>query len=176
MQASASVTCSPENPNCLDDRPLLALSCIGQNEVQMTPLQGAMVAGAIANDGRQMRPYLIDTLQGPGLTPIARGRQQVLREPVSPEAAAQLREMMNSVVAGGTGTNARIPGVEVGGKTGTAEDGDRQDHGWFIGYARQDGRPLVAVAVLLQNAGSGGSGEATRIAGQVMRAAIAARS
>jgi len=82
--------------------------------------------------------------------------------------------MMNSVVNNGTGTNAQIDGVEVGGKTGTAQNGDAPDHGWFIGYARKNGQPVVAVAVLLQNAGSGGSGEATQIAGQVMKAAIAA--
>ena len=99
----------------------------------------------------------------------------MLGQPVSSEVSGQLREMMNSVVSSGTGTNARIDGFEVGGKTGTAQTGDAPDHGWFIGYARKDGRPVVAVAVLLQNAGAGGSGEATQIAGQVMRAAIAAK-
>ena len=89
--------------------------------------------------------------------------------------AAQLRQMMNSVVTNGTGTNARIDGFEVGGKTGTAQNGDAPDHGWFIGYARKNGQPVVAVAVLIQNAGSGGSAEATAIAGQVMKAAIAAK-
>ena len=83
--------------------------------------------------------------------------------------------MMDSVVESGTGTNAQIDGFEVGGKTGTAQNGDAPDHGWFIGYARKNGQPVVAVAVLLQNAGSGGSGEATAIAGQVMKAAIAAK-
>jgi penicillin-binding protein A len=168
--------CSDQNPNCLADRALLAQSCFGQNEVQMTPLQGALVAAAIANDGVQMRPYVIDTLQAPGLTPFDRAERKELRRPVSGQVAAQLREMMNSVVERGTGTGARIDGVEVGGKTGTAENGNAPDHGWFIGYARQNGQPVVAVAVLLQNAGSGGSAEAAEIAGQVMKAAIAARS
>jgi peptidoglycan glycosyltransferase len=176
MRVAASKMCSDQNPNCLADRALLAQSCFGQNEVQMTPLQGALIAAAIANDGVQMRPYVIDTLQAPGLTPFDRAERQELRRPVSPQVAAQLREMMNSVVERGTGTNARIDGVEVGGKTGTAENGNAPDHGWFIGYARQNGQPVVAVAVLLQNAGSGGSAEAAQIAGQVMRAAIAARS
>jgi peptidoglycan glycosyltransferase len=142
----------------------------------MTPMQGALVASAIANDGVQMRPYLIDTLQAPGLTPFDRAERKELRRPVSPQVAGQLREMMNSVVERGTGTRARIDGVEVGGKTGTAENGNAPDHGWFIGYARQNGQPVVAVAVLLQNAGTGGSSEAAEIAGQVMKAAIAARS
>jgi peptidoglycan glycosyltransferase len=158
----------------IEDRPVLAQSCIGQHDVRMTPLQGAMVAAAIANDGRQMRPYLIDTLQGSDLTPVVRADPSVLRTPVSSDVAAQLREMMDSVVSSGTGTNARIDGYEVGGKTGTAQNGNLPDHGWFIGYARKNGQPIVAVAVLLQNAGTGGSGEATKIAGQVMKAAIAA--
>jgi peptidoglycan glycosyltransferase len=140
----------------------------------MTPLQGALVAAAIANDGVQMRPYLIDTMQGSDLTPVVRADPKVLRRPVPADVAAQLRDMMNSVVATGTGTNARINGFEVGGKTGTAQNGDDPDHGWFIGYARKNGQPVVAVAVLLQNAGPGGSAEATRIAGQVMNAGIAA--
>jgi penicillin-binding protein A len=176
MRVAASRTCSDQNPNCLGDPAFLAQACFGQNEVQMTPLQGALIAASIANDGVQMRPYLIDTLQAPGLTPFDKAEQKVLRQPVSAPVAGQLREMMNSVVNNGTGTGARIQGVEVGGKTGTAENGDAPDHGWFIGYARQNGQPVVAVAVLLQNAGSGGSAEAAQIAGQVMRAAIAARS
>jgi peptidoglycan glycosyltransferase len=176
MRVAASKMCSDQNPNCLADRALLAQSCFGQNEVQMTPLQGALVAAAIANDGVQMRPYVIDTLQAPGLTPFDRAERQELRRPVSSQVAGQLREMMNAVVERGTGINARIDGVEVGGKTGTAENGNQPDHGWFIGYARQNGQPVVAVAVLLQNAGSGGSAAAADIAGQVMKAAIAARS
>jgi peptidoglycan glycosyltransferase len=176
MRVAASEMCSDQNPDCLADPALLAQSCFGQNEVQMTPLQGALVAASIANDGVQMRPYLIDTLQAPGLTPFARADRKELRRPVSAQVAGQLREMMDSVVERGTGQNAKIEGVEVGGKTGTAENGNLPDHGWFIGYARVNGQPVVAVAVLLQNAGTGGSAEAAKIAGQVMRAAITARS
>jgi len=174
MRVTESHTGAIESPGGGVDRPALAQSCIGQREVRMTPLQGAMVAAAVANNGVQMRPYLIDTLQGSDLSPVVRAEQKVLRQPVSAQVAAQLREMMNSVVNNGTGTNAQIDGVEVGGKTGTAQNGDAPDHGWFIGYARKNGQPVVAVAVLLQNAGSGGSGEATQIGGQVMKAAIAA--
>ena len=142
----------------------------------MTPLQGALVAAAIANNGAQMRPYLIDTLQGSDLTPVVRGRTEGRRarrsRRRSPRSCAT---MMDGVVNSGTGTNAKIEGYEVGGKTGTAQNGDAPDHGWFIGYARsKDGQPVVAVAVLLQNAGSGGSSRGHQIAGQVMKAAIAA--
>jgi peptidoglycan glycosyltransferase len=176
MRVTASHTGDFIGPVGQLDRPALAQSCIGQREVRMTPLQGAMVAAAIANDGVQMRPYLVDTLQRPDLTVFDKVQISELRRPVSPEIAAALREMMDSVVDSGTGTKAQISGYEVGGKTGTAQNGSAPDHGWFIGYARgKDGQPIVAVAVLLQNAGPGGSGEATRIAGQVMQAAIKAK-
>jgi peptidoglycan glycosyltransferase len=175
LQVATSRTGDIRSPDGSTDRPALAQSCIGQREVRWTPLQGALVAAAIANNGNQMRPYLVDTLQNANLAPIWKADPKVERTPVSSSVAEQLRRMMESVVTSGTGTNARIDGFEVGGKTGTAQNGDAPDHGWFIGYARKNGQPVVAVAVLLQNAGSGGSAEATAIAGQVMKAAIAAK-
>jgi peptidoglycan glycosyltransferase len=152
----------------------LAQSCIGQREVRMTPLQGALIAASIANNGTMMRPYIVDSLLGPDLKAVQEADPEVWRNPVNDGVASQLRQMMDSVVSGGTGTGAKIDGYEVGGKTGTAQNGDAPDHGWFIGYARKDGLPVVAVAVLIQNAGSGGSAQATQIAGQVMQAAIEA--
>jgi peptidoglycan glycosyltransferase len=175
MNVTESHTGNMEAPDGSIDRPALAQSCIGQREVRWTPLQGALVAATIANDGNRMRPYLVDTVQDANLAPIWRATPTIVNRPVNSAVAAQLRQMMNAVVTNGTGTNARINGFEVGGKTGTAQNGDAPDHGWFIGYARQNGQPVVAVAVLLQNAGSGGSAEAAAIAGRVMQAAIAAK-
>jgi peptidoglycan glycosyltransferase len=171
---AASATGSMANSNGQTDPAALAQSCIGQREVRMTPLQGALIAAAIANNGTQMRPYIVDSLLGPDLKPVQQADPEVLRQPVTDGIAGQLRQMMDSVVSGGTGTGAKIDGYEVGGKTGTAQNGDAPDHGWFIGYARKDGLPIVAVAVLIQNAGSGGSAQATQIGGQVMQAAIEA--
>jgi peptidoglycan glycosyltransferase len=175
MGVAASHTGAIQSQDGSTDRPALAQSSIGQREVRMTPLQGAQIAAAIANNGREMSPYIIDTLQGSDLTPMVQAEPKVQGTPVTPDVAAQLRTMMDGVVSSGTGTKAKIDGYEVGGKTGTAQNGNAPDHGWFIGYARsKDGTPIVAVAVLLQNAGTGGSSEATSIAGQVMKAAIAA--
>jgi penicillin-binding protein A len=157
-----------------DDPPTVALSSIGQASVRITPIQAAMIAATVANNGVQMRPYLVEALEDSDLSPVYRASPEQLRQPLPAEVAAELREMMVAVVTGGTGTNARIPDVVVGGKTGTAETGEGQpNHGWFIGFAIVDGEPVSAVAVFLENAGQGASAEAARIAGQVMRAAIA---
>ncbi len=176
MRVASSHTGSMQSPGGVVDRPALAQSCIGQREVRWTPLQAALVAATVANNGTQMRPYLIDTVQDANLAPIWTVSPASVRRPVSPAVAQQLRQMMNAVVNNGTGTNARIEGFEVGGKTGTAQNDDAPDHGWFIGYARTgSGEPAVAVAVLIQNAGSGASGAAAEIAGDVMAAALAAK-
>ena len=176
MGVTSSHTGDMLAPDGSVDRPALAQSCIGQREVRWTPLQAALVAATVANDGVEMRPYLIDTIQDANLAPIWRADPSDMARPLSSAVSGQLRQMMDGVVSNGTGTNAQIDGFEVGGKTGTAQNGDAPDHGWFIGYARtKSGQPVVAVAVLIQNAGSGGSAEATAIAGQVMKAAIAAK-
>jgi peptidoglycan glycosyltransferase len=140
----------------------------------MTPLEGAMIAAAVANGGQQMRPYLVQQLRGADLTTnYYTADPKPLRQSVSSGVAEDLQDMMISVVQNGTGGNAAISGYQVGGKTGTAQAGEvSDDHGWFIGFAMKDGKPLSAVAVVLESAGTGGSAEAARIAGQIMRAAI----
>ncbi|MFI5913979.1 peptidoglycan D,D-transpeptidase FtsI family protein [Dactylosporangium sp. NPDC051541] len=155
------------------DPPAVAQSSIGQREVKMSPLQGAMIAATVANNGKQMRPYIVDRLQNSDLSIADHTEPKLLRTPVSEGVAQELQTLMLSVVTSsdGTGRSARISGLEVGGKTGTAENGEEsEDHGWFIGFALKDGKPIVSVAVFLENAGKGGSGEAARIAGLIMKA------
>jgi peptidoglycan glycosyltransferase len=158
-----------------DDQPTIALSSIGQASVSMTPLEGAMIAATVANGGQQMQPYLVQLLVGPDLTTnFYVADPKPLRRSCSPSVATQLQQMMTSVVDDGTGNRAKIEGYQVGGKTGTAEGGEGEEtHGWFVGFALKDGQPVAAVAVFLENAGKGGSSEAARIAGQVMRGVIA---
>ncbi|GAB2938403.1 D,D-transpeptidase PbpA [Micromonospora polyrhachis] len=174
LPVAASRTGAMQNPDGSEDKAALAQSSIGQNNVRMTPLEGAMIAGAVANGGTQMRPYLVQKLLGPDRTTThytAVPRQ--LRESVSGQVASDLREMMTSVVQNGTGRNARISGYTVGGKTGTAESGAQVDeHGWFIGFVMKGNEPISAVAVMLESTGDGGSAEAARIAAQIMRAVI----
>jgi peptidoglycan glycosyltransferase len=173
LRVARSRTGELKDPDGTDDRPKLAQSCIGQADVAMTPLQGALIAATVANGGRQMRPYLIEKLTAPDLSTIEAAQPRTLRTPVNGQVAGDLRDMMVSVVSSGTGRNARINGYVVGGKTGTAEFGESNvDHGWFIGFVMKENQPIAAVAVLLEGAGRGGSAEAARIAGQVMRAVI----
>jgi peptidoglycan glycosyltransferase len=158
------------------DQPIIAQTAIGQADSRVTPMQAALMAATVANGGVQMRPYLVQQLVGPDLTPYNIASPKVLRTSCSPSVAQSLQAMMVSVVENGTGKKAQITGYVVGGKTGTAQTSEgAKDHGWFIGFAMKDGKPIVAVAVLLANAGSGGSSEAARIGGQVMKAVIADR-
>ncbi|MET8352765.1 penicillin-binding protein 2 [Micromonospora sp. NPDC005206] len=176
LRTAASRTGDMQNPDGSADPAALAQSSIGQNNVRMTPLEGAMIAGAVANGGSQMRPYLVRQLLAPDrTTSYYTAKPRELRQPVNGQVAGDLRDMMVSVVQKGTGRNAAISGYTVGGKTGTAQSApDRPDHGWFIGFALdKNGTPVSAVCVVLEQAGSGGSSEAARIGGQIMRAAIA---
>jgi peptidoglycan glycosyltransferase len=138
-------------PDKVDDAQL-ALSSIGQFDVAASPLQMAMVSAAIANDGVLMDPYLVSMVQAPDLKPLETHKPEVLSKPLTPEHAAELQEMMAVVVNSGTGSNARISGVEVGGKTGTAQsDPKRKPFAWFTSFAPLDD-PKVAVAVVVEDA------------------------
>ncbi|WP_435737792.1 penicillin-binding transpeptidase domain-containing protein [Cellulosimicrobium sp. PMB13] len=138
----------------------LARAGIGQGEVKATPLQMAMVSAAIANDGVQMAPYTVETIRNPDLEVVQQTEPRRLRTSVSPSTADQLTQMMLGVVQNGSGTAAQIPGVQVAGKTGTAEnDPALPPHAWFTAFAPADD-PQVAVAVIVENGGSSGS-EAT---------------
>jgi peptidoglycan glycosyltransferase len=168
---AASHTGPMTGPDGRVDPPALAQSAIGQREVKMSPLQDALVAATIANNGSQMRPYLIDKRQTADLATVDTTQPKEARHPINAQVAGALQQMMFSVVANGTARKAQIPGFQVGGKTGTAENAEEADaHGWFIGFAMKNGRPLVAVAVFLEQAGQGGSAEAARIGGEVMKA------
>jgi penicillin-binding protein A len=161
----------------IPDTPALAQSSIGQRDVTLTPLQAAMIASAVSNNGVLMTPYLVDRVEAPDLTVLDTTQPEQLSTAVSPEVAGQLTQMMRSVVENGTGRAARIPGVEVAGKTGTAENAPgQQPHAWFIGFAHANGKQ-VAVAVIIEHGGNSGSettgGEAAApVAKDVMNAVL----
>jgi peptidoglycan glycosyltransferase len=157
------------------EAPQLAQSGIGQFEVAVTPLQMAMVAGAIGNDGDVMRPHVVKTLRAPNLRVLDETEPEQLSQAMSAGNAAQLTSMMVSTVERGTATVARIPGVDVGGKTGTAQStADRPPYAWFVSMAPADD-PEVAVAVVVESSNTlrseiaGGS-----LAGPIARAVMEA--
>lgn len=156
------------------DEPAVAQSSIGQRDVRATPMQMALVAATIANGGELLRPHVVDavrdrqgrTIDGPPSRSWPRGPGD---RPVSPRTAEQLRSMMVEAVDDGTGGNAAIDGVTVGGKTGTAQTGGDPTV-WFVGFAGDE----IAVAVVLPSSAQDATGGALAapIARQVMLAAL----
>jgi peptidoglycan glycosyltransferase len=143
----------PRDPNAVDPGRL----AFGQERLQVTPLQMAMLTAAIANGGTVMKPYVIDRITTPKGGTVVRTHPKKLSQAVSPETAATVTRMMEAVVKSGTGTAAQISGVPVAGKTGTAETGANGINTTsFIAFAPANA-PKVAVAVFLENQhGTGG--------------------
>jgi peptidoglycan glycosyltransferase len=155
--------------------PAIALSAIGQDNVAANPLQMALVAAAIANGGIEMVPRLVSGIRDPTGRAIKTFSPQQYGEPISPQTASELTQMMVNVVQSGTGTAAQIPGVTVAGKTGTAQHGEgRPPHAWFVSFAPAE-NPQIAVAVIVLDGGSLGS-DATggRVAAPIAKAVMEA--
>lgn len=157
-------------PNKLNNTEL-ALSAIGQFDVRATALQMAQLAAAIGNEGVAMSPQLTDQVFAPNLTLLRQADSNVFNRAVKPTTAAALTQMMSAVVASGTGSNARIAGIEVAGKTGTAQTRPgRTAHAWFIGFAPASS-PKVAIAVVLEGGAAGNSSR--EVSGNELAAPIA---
>ncbi|MGW1268079.1 penicillin-binding transpeptidase domain-containing protein [Streptomyces sp. NPDC002491] len=165
-----------------DNPPQNALDGIGQGSNRATPLQMAMVAAAVANDGKLMKPYMVDQIWAK-LDPLDTTEPQQLSQAMSAKTAQALQQMMQTVVEDpqGTGGKAKIDGVKVGGKTGTAQHGlnnSEKPYAWFISYAKlSDGSAPVAVAVVVEDGAANrgditGGGLAGPIARDVMKAVI----
>lgn len=155
--------------------PQIAFSGIGQFDVAANPMQMALVASAIADGGVMMRPRLVAEIRDPQGRVVARPEPSEYGRPISEETAVTMTRLMESVVASGTGTAAQIPGVDVAGKTGTAQHGEGlAPHAWFVGFAPA-ANPEIAVAVVVFDGGSLGS-EATggRVAAPIAKAVMEA--
>jgi peptidoglycan glycosyltransferase len=162
-----------DNPKLVDPGRL----AFGQEHLLTTPLQMALVAAGVANNGTIMQPHLLKLVRSPAGSLVTRVRPQVWKHAMKPATAALLNTFMQAVVTGGTGRAAAIPGVKVAGKTGTAETAESHVYtAWFIFFAPAD-NPQVAGAVVLEHQLNGfGGSVAAPIAKQLMQAILPAAS
>ncbi|MFE7272740.1 peptidoglycan D,D-transpeptidase FtsI family protein [Streptomyces sp. NPDC057623] len=166
-------------PSDLDEAST-ALTGIGQFDVTATPLQMAMVSAAIANGGKLVSPHMVSQITDGGGDVLENYDDAAdTEEIVSSDTAEQLQSAMQTVVEKGTGTNARIAGATVGGKTGTAQHGENNSktpYAWFTSYGKADGKE-VAVAVIVEQSNAersevSGNGLAAPVARKMMEAAL----
>ncbi|MET9089127.1 penicillin-binding transpeptidase domain-containing protein [Streptomyces sp. NPDC004237] len=164
------------------DKAQTGLSGIGQFDVTATPLQMAMVSAAIANGGKLVSPHMVSQITDSGGDVLKNYDDEASsKEIVSSSTAEQLQSAMQTVVEDGTGTNARIDGVTVGGKTGTAQHGENNSktpYAWFTSYGKSDSTGKeVAVAVMVEQSDAArsevsGNGLAAPVAKAMMEAAL----
>lgn len=152
----------------------IAQTAIGQSSDLASPLQMALVSATIANGGTMMKPQLVKEVQTSKGVLVKSVQPESLGQIISTSTANTMRDFMKSVVQEGTGVNASVEGVDVCGKTGTADHQvngkDATPHSWFIGFAPYD-NPQVAVAVIVEDGGQGGKA-AAGIASEVIRTAL----
>lgn len=150
-------------------REALAASGIGQATINATPLQMALVTSTIANEGKMMQPYIVQQVVRNDGHVIKDRKAEVLAEPIKPETANEIKDMMINVVKRGSGKSARLRSTLVAGKTGTAQRSAEKDiyDAWFVGFAPADD-PQVAVAIVVQNVNRLGGQVAAPIARDII--------
>jgi peptidoglycan glycosyltransferase len=154
------------------DQAQTAMAAIGQFDDRVTPLQMAVVAGAIANEGRAMQPHLVRSERDSDLHIVKEATAKQSGQPISPETAEALREIMFQTAQEGTAKRAQVSGVKVGAKTGTAEKGPGQAPDvWTVGFGEVQGR-AVAVAVVVEDGGTLGESGSGGVVAAPMAAAI----
>lgn len=149
-----------------------AITAIGQGKTLATPLHLAMIASAISNDGKMMRPYIVSKVSSSGYG-IVNTKPYMLKKCLESTDALTIKDLMRDAVKSGTGRSAQIYGMEVCGKTGTAEnektdEDSTKTHAVFVGFAPYD-NPQIAVSVVLEYAGSSGGTIAAPIAREIMK-------
>lgn len=134
------------------EAPLFAQAAIGQGPVAVTPMEMALVAQCVANGGRMLVPHFMHELQDRNGRVVERSTPQVFKTAMTAQSAALITAMMIDVVNNGTGTAAQIPGIQVAGKTGTAQQPGGAPHAWFVGFAPAQA-PRYAIAVIVERGG-----------------------
>jgi peptidoglycan glycosyltransferase len=173
-----SVVSEPEGrAPVVEDTPALAQTAIGQNDVAATPLQMALVASGIANEGRIMVPHVMSEVQARDGDTVTRYDERPWRDSMDAPTAEILRRAMVGVVEDGTARNVAIAGATVGAKTGTAQLGTTppRSHAWMIAFGGPEGaEPTVAVAVMVQGVDGEGGATGGRVAGPIAQAVLKA--
>jgi peptidoglycan glycosyltransferase len=137
-------------------------------------MQMALVASGIADQGQVMAPHVVNSVLGPDGATLATTKPRAFTTATDPATAAQVADVMRQVVATGSGSRAKIDGINVAGKTGTAEVGKGQPtDAWFIAFAPAE-NPTVAMAIMIEGGGIGGK-VAAPAAKPVLQAALAAQ-
>ena len=150
----------------------VAAASIGQWNILATPIEMARAAGIIANGGRDVNLHLVDRVVNKDGGIVQKNSDGMGKQVIDSGIASQIKDLMIGVVKSGTATNAAISGVQVAGKTGTAENAIKnKEHAWFVAFVPAD-NPTIAVAVCLENAGQTGSVAAVPIAREVIKAAL----
>jgi peptidoglycan glycosyltransferase len=142
-----------------DNLPAVAQNAIGQRDVRSTPMQMALVAAAIANDGEIMIPHVVGDVFTSDGTVVESTEPTVWQRAVSPATAGVLTDLMERAVISGTGQRASVPGVRIAGKTGTAQVTGAAPHAWFIGFGPVEpgpGERQIALAVVVESGGDAG--------------------
>jgi peptidoglycan glycosyltransferase len=170
----------PERPDPVyvtEDSGKLAQSSIGQNDVAATPLQMALVAAAVANDGVMMKPHVMKEIRDIDGNLVSRYEPAAWRRAMTSETAATLRAAMRGVVDRGTASALFVDGLETGGKTGTAQLGTEvpSSHAWIIGFSGVPGEtPSIAVAVIVEAQPGASEQTGGQVAAPIARSVIEA--
>jgi penicillin-binding protein A len=159
-------------PGAFMDPLAVAWAACGQERMLATPLQMALVAGGVANGGRVMKPYYLQEIVTAEGNVVGEAQPEQWLVATKATTASELNAMMQNVVNAGTATNAALQGIQVAGKTGTAEKGDGTNLAWFIGFAPAED-PQVAIAVVVEDTQQTGGEAAAPLAAAVMKTALA---
>jgi penicillin-binding protein A len=149
----------PPSDSFEHDLPGVAQSAIGQRDVRATPLQMALIAAAVANEGEIMTPHLVAEVFNSDAGIEDTIEPETWRKAMSPATAEAITDLMERVVTSGTGGRAAVPGVRIAGKTGTAQVPDAAPHAWFVGFGpvgADEGTSRIVIAVLVEAGGEAG--------------------
>ncbi len=131
----------------------IAETAIGQGKTVITPFHNALITAAVANGGMLMKPYLVDRIENEKGKTVIKNLPEFYRKLLEVEEAKTLTGFMKKVVREGTGTTSAVKGIDVAGKTGSAENATGVPHAWYVGFAPAD-NPGLAISIIVESSGT----------------------